>query len=145
MNIFEKRGIALYLIVSALLSVVILSSTFILGSNKMKSNFVPAINKIQADYYLESSILMAFNQACVAASKTEDLKLDFATREISPGLILKMKEIPTKPSEKRVLATIEGEGITRELEAVLISGGASGSMYINADWSVKFLPDFSGE
>ncbi|MBF0405937.1 MAG: hypothetical protein HQM10_01180 [Candidatus Riflebacteria bacterium] len=142
-NLSGRNGIALYLIVSALLSVFILVSTFFLGSNKIKSRFIPAISRVKADYYLESAALMALNKAISNAADNQSLKIDFPTREVSPGLSIIIKEISSTVSSKRILVLIEGEGISRHLEALMVQSDSNEGIPLSNGWYVKFFPDFS--
>lgn len=115
-----KRGIALHLVIALFVSVIIMGTTYILGSSRTMGE-APLLIRLKAGYHMESSLLLLQNRLRAQAPgfSNADATLGLSRREIAPGVTLTTRGQRTGTSSFRLESRVEGAGLERILEAEL--------------------------
>lgn len=110
----QRSGTIMNLILSCLLTLMIISTAFLLNSMH-RSISVPAAAQLKADYQMESAIVMQM-QKIRNDIKGNYSKFDFS-REISPGYLLTMSSQQASENIWNFNVTLNGPGFSRNLKA----------------------------
>lgn len=115
-----NRGIALHIIIALFVSIVIMGTTYILGSSRT-SAAAPLLVRLKADYHMESAFLLLQNRLRWQAPGffTASTTLEVSRREIAPGVVLSSQGQQTGTGSFRLESRIEGAGMQRLLVALL--------------------------
>lgn len=113
----NRRGMAIHLILSLLLSMTIITLTYVIGTSKTKTP-PSLLTDIKADYQLESAVILNFihlqgelsrGQTAVSAWEPQ--------REITPGVSLRSGYKKTGQNLFRFMAYLSSQGFERRLFA----------------------------
>jgi len=116
-----NRGIALHIVIALFVSIIIMGTTYILGSSRT-SGAAPLLVRLKADYHMESSFLLLQNRLRWQAPGffTASTTLEPSRREIAPGVVLSIQGQQTGTATFRLESRVEGAGINRVLAALLV-------------------------
>lgn len=153
-----RRGIALHIVIALFVSIIIMGTTYILGSSR-NSGAAPLLVRLKADYHMESSFLLLQNRLRWQAPGffTASTTLELSRREIAPGVILTNQGQQTGSGSFRLESRVEGAGIQRVLVAQLdyrpeaATASPTASPEIGSDagalpaqpqgqWQLRYLP-----
>lgn len=115
-----NRGIAIHIVIALFVSIVIMGTTYILGSSRT-SAAAPLLVRLKADYHMESTFLLLQNRLRWQAPGffTASTTLDVSRREIAPGVVLSSQGQQTGTASFRLESRVEGAGMQRVLVALL--------------------------
>ena len=115
-----KRGIALHLVIALFVSVIIMGTTYILGSSRTTGE-APLLIRLKAGYHMESSLLLLQNRLRLQAPGffNASATLGLVRREIAPGVTLSTSGQQTGTASFRLESRVEGAGLERSLVADL--------------------------
>ncbi|MFZ2956759.1 MAG: hypothetical protein WA705_07720 [Candidatus Ozemobacteraceae bacterium] len=116
----SRSGIALFMIIAILMSLLIMGTTYILG-NSRGTEKAQLLVQLKADYNLESAFLIQMNKLRWQAPSfsSPETALSLSRREIAPGITLSADGSRIGTSTFRLTARIEGGSINRHLGAIL--------------------------
>lgn len=113
-KIHNRTGAAAYLFLAVLLTLLIISTAYLLNSMHRAMNVSP-ISILKADYQLESAIVMQMQK--IKSAKTQPPPRVNFSRELSPGYLLMLSSEKVDETLWSFKAKIEGPGFSRKIDA----------------------------
>ncbi len=123
--ILTDAGATRNLVLSAALTFLIILIAWFLGSME-SSPLIPATTLIAADYQMESAIIMQMQQL----SSNPQRRPQPMTKEILPGIIMKLESSENSDKSWVFKASVNGQGISRSMQATAHSSNPDKIMFI---------------